>query len=674
MRRFLKTCAERLRRLVLRKRLFDQLLGLWETSSVVYMGCRLFIRLRRALAVSLALVLSGFAGAQSVQQPSVDRAATGTLFTAYESAPGTGVMQVSAFANTSRTPLDRQALVKVVNLNTEAVTWQTTEEGAKALVPNLPFGTYRLEVSAVGYVTSKQEVSLLDISRLKDVKVVLQKDPSAVQFEVEDGNMSPKARKEMKQAIAALKANNLRDAERHLQKTRQLAPTSGQLDFLFGYLYFQKQEYDQSVQYLEASLSKQSENASALLLLGRANLERKSYAAAQAPLEKVATLQPDAWLPHSLLADVHLYQGNNEGALAEANLAIEKGGNRATSARVVLGEALLHQGNDEAALRAFDQFLHDAPDNPLAPDVHKLVNEIRAEPPAQTVASTPASAMNAPDPLRAMPKTNIPIKPWQPTGIDEFKPTVAHDVSCPLDSVLANAGDRVAQLVGDIEKFAAVEDLFHQRLDKYGVPIRTETRKFNYVASIAEPEPGYLEVDEYREEKLTLEGYPDHLASSGFAMLAFVFHPHVQPDFTMQCEGLGDWQGQATWLVRFQQRPDRPSRMHSYRLGSQMRTVGLKGRAWIRADNFQILRIESELVAPVPEIELRSEHQVVEYAPVPFAKAGTSLWLPRSAELYLDFRRQRFYRRHSFDHYMLFSVAAEGHAKDPKPVEKPAQN
>jgi tetratricopeptide (TPR) repeat protein len=638
------------------------------------MGSQFFKRLRSLVVAVVAVILPAALMAQSAQQPSVDRGSTGTLFTAYESAPGTGVMQVWALSNGARTALDRQALVKVVNLDTEAVTWQTTEEGAKALVPNLPFGRYRLEVSAVGYVTSRQEVSLVDISRLKDVKVVLEKDPSAVQFEVEDGSMPPKARKEMKQAIAAFKSNNLRDAERHLQKTRQMAPASGQLDFLFGYLYFQKQEYDQSVQYLQASLSRQSENASALLLLGRANLERKNYAGAQVSLEKVAALQPDAWLPHSLLADVYLHQGNNEGARAEANLAIEKGGNAATSARLVLGEALLHLGQDEDALKALEQFLRDAPDNPLAPAVRKLVAEVRAEPPAQTAAGAAVIAPDTPDPLRAMPQVNIPMKAWQPTGIDEFKPTVAHDVTCPQDSVLANAGDRVAQLVADIEKFAAVEDLFHQRLDNYGVPVRTETRKFNYVASIAEPEPGYLEVDEYRAEKLTLEGYPDHLASTGFAMLAFVFHPHIQPDFTMQCEGLGDWQGQATWLVRFQQRPDRPSRMHSYRMGSQMHAVGLKGRAWIRADNFQILRIESELVAPVPEIQLRSEHQVVEYAPVPFAKSGTSLWLPHSAELYLDFRRQRYYRRHSFDHYMLFSVAAEGHAKDPKPGEKPVQN
>ncbi|MGA8621528.1 MAG: hypothetical protein WB660_23755, partial [Candidatus Sulfotelmatobacter sp.] len=137
-------------------------------------------------------------------------------------------------------------------------------------------------------------------------------------------------------------------------------------------------------------------------------------------------------------------------------------------------------------------------------------------------------------------------------------------------------------------------------------------------------------------------------------------------------KGLGDWRGQATWLVRFQQRDDRPSRIHSYKVGTQVHPVKLKGRAWMTADKFQIMRIESELVSPMPEIQLLSEHQVVEYGPIPFARKNTTLWLPKSAEIYFDFRRHRYYRRHSFDHYMLFAVDSDEKRKEPqsKPAEK----
>ncbi|MBA3915741.1 MAG: hypothetical protein H0X25_18185 [Acidobacteriales bacterium] len=86
---------------------------------------------------------------------------------------------------------------------------------------------------------------------------------------------------------------------------------------------------------------------------------------------------------------------------------------------------------------------------------------------------------------------------------------------------------------------------------------------------------------------------------------------------------------------------------------------GKIGRAWISADKFQIIRIESELVRPLPDIYLRSEHQITEYGPVTFGAKKMQLWLPTQAEVYLDFRKRLYYRKHSFDHFMLFSVDAQ---------------
>jgi hypothetical protein len=224
------------------------------------------------------------------------------------------------------------------------------------------------------------------------------------------------------------------------------------------------------------------------------------------------------------------------------------------------------------------------------------------------------------DPLEALGAPALSVKSWQPPGIDDIKLNVAAGTACPTEKVIEESGKRVQALVEDVSRFAAVEDLFHQRLDAYGLPTRTDTRKFNYVASISEEQSGYLSVDEYRAEKLGLTGYPDQIASSGFAALALVFHPHMRDNFEMKCEGLGDWRGQPSWLVRFQQRGDRPNRIQSYKVGTQIHPVNLKGRAWITAEKFQIVRIEAELISPMPEIQLLSEHQVVEYGPRPISQ------------------------------------------------------
>src|ERR1035441_835066 len=133
------------------------------------------------------------------------------------------------------------------------------------------------------------------------------------------------------------------------------------------------------------------------------------------------------------------------------------------------------------------------------------------------------------------------------------------DVTCPLDDVIEMSGNRVKELVTDVSRIAAIERLLHEQVDEIGNPITKETRDYNYVASITEDKPGFLEVDEYRAAHLGLSDFPDHISSSGFAALALVFHPDMRDNFEMKCEGLGAWHGQSVWLLHFRQRDDRPA-------------------------------------------------------------------------------------------------------------------
>jgi len=509
---------------------------------------------------------------------------------------------------------------------------------------------------------------VMDSLRPTETDIVLHRDPTAINLDVGDTVMSPKARKEAKHAVSLLKSSKLDAAQKQLDEAYKLAPASPDLNFLLGYLYFQKKQYVQAGTYLGTASNLNPRNAQALTLLGRTGLERADYPAARSALERAVLADADNWLPHNLLADAYLHQKDYAKARDEAEIAIAKGKTTASPALIVLGEALLGMGHDDDGIRALNAFLEQSPGHPLAGQVRSFIAQLNDRSAVPGIAREPSATVeraSAVDPLAAIAAPTLSVKSWQPPGVDDLKPPIAATVACPAAQVIEESGRRVEELVTDVARFAAIEDLFHQALDAYGIPVRTETRKYNYVASITEPQPGYLAVDEYRAEKLTADGYPDHIASMGFAAMALVFHPHMRDNFEMVCEGLGDWRGQASWLVHFRQRDDRPSRMHSYRIGNNSYSVPLKGRAWITADKFQIVRIEAEMVHPMPEIQLLSEHQVVEYGPVPFPHKNTSLWLPKNVEIYLDFRKHRYYRRHSFDHYMLYSVDTEEKRKEP---------
>jgi tetratricopeptide (TPR) repeat protein len=605
-----------------------------------------------------------------------------TLARAYNTAPGTGVLIFKVSSERDGHAIDRQALLKLVNLSTQNPVWRTTEDAStgvysenasQAVFTDLPFGKYNVEASAVGYLSTHKEVSVMATIVQDQIEIVLHRDPDAVNLDAATV-MTPGARKQTKRAISALKSGKLQDAQKYLDVAYKSAPSDPNLNFLLGYLYFQKKDYSQAATYLGTATSVNPHNAQALTLLGRAGLERSDYPAARSALEQAILADTEGWLPHDLLADAYLHEKNYGKARDEAQVAISKGKAAAGSAQLVLGQALLNLGNDQDGIQALNLFLQTSPEQPLAGQVKDLITQAgqRSSNAAPADPEQVQAQLTSVDPLLALPVPTPLMRAWQPPGVDEVKLALAPDVVCPSEKVVEESGRRVRELVDDVARFAAVEDLFHQALDSYGSPVRTENRKYNYVASISEPQPGFFSVDEFRSNRLAVSGSPDDIVSNGFAALALVFHPDMRDNFDLLCEGQGDWHGQAAWLVHFRQRDDRPNRMHSYKVGTQYYSVKLKGRAWIATDTFQIMRIEAEMVNPVPAIQLMSEHQIVEYGPIPFQRQNTTLWLPKSAEIFFDFRKHRYYRRHSFDQYMLFSV--DSNEKRKEPSVKPAPN
>lgn len=590
----------------------------------------------------------------------------------YENRGGT-MLRITVFGETAKTRLDRQSIVKLSNTTSHIITWQTTDDRSEVGFGDIPLGHYEVEVSAVGYRTGTKEFQAISSFAPINIEIVLEKDPAAVQLNISEG-MPLKARKEAKHGVSALKSGKWDEANKRLGAAYKLAPENPDVNFLLGYLYFQRKDFSRAADFLGSATNLSPHNVQALTLLGRLSLQQEDYGRAVSNLEKAVLADSDYWVAHDLLGASYLKQQQYDKARDEAQLAISKGKGGATASQLVLGQALINLGQRQEGIQTLKDFVAAAPKNPSVPQVKALIARLEAEPvPAASTAkvSLPAAAVAGVDPLMAAAEPTFSVRPWQPPAIDQNKPSVAANVSCPAD-IAETTGRRVEEFVDDVSRIAAIEHLLHEQLDEMGDAITKETRTFNYVASFTESKQGSIAVDEYRQEHLGLADFPDQISSSGFATLALVFHPKMRDSFEMVCEGLGELRGQPTWLVHFKQREDRPAQMHDYRVGGDLYSLKLKGRAWITADKFQIVRIESELVSPVPKIRLAGEHQVVEYGPVPFTKKKVQLWLPQSAEIYLDFRRHRYYRKHSFDHYMLFAVDADEKRK--APAAQPTDN
>jgi hypothetical protein len=265
-----------------------------------------------------------------------------------------------------------------------------------------------------------------------------------------------------------------------------------------------------------------------------------------------------------------------------------------------------------------------------------------------------------------LPVPDVPeAASWIPPGVDDVTPDVDPDVECPLPQVIRGVGLRMKQLVTNLEKFSATERVDHFVVDG-AVRRAPDVRTFEYVVIVSQNSAGTFLLDEYRNGRVDPTQFQAHIATEGLPAIALIFHPLLASDFKFACEGLGQWEKRPAWQVHFIQRPDRQSRIRAYVIGANYYPVPLRGRAWIDPGTYQVVRLESELVNPLKGIDLTKEHLSIEYGPVQFHTQKVQLWLPQSADLYVERQGRRYYRRHTFSNFKIFTVETTQSVQPPK--------
>ena len=251
------------------------------------MTCRALIRLIPRSALILPLLATCLLISLHAQVPSDPlglnaRRLTADMMRDYNTAPNTAVVIFKVFGERKGHLLDRQAVLKLTNPATEFSTWQTTSRdpasenlatGSEAVFIDVPLGVYDAEITAVGFLSAHQEVRISTSLAQERFEVILQRDPLAVNLDITDAGLSSKTRKELKRAVSALKSHALPEAEKHLNQAYQASPNSSNINFLLGYLFFEKKDYAQAEKYLASASTVNPNNAQALTLLGRTGME-----------------------------------------------------------------------------------------------------------------------------------------------------------------------------------------------------------------------------------------------------------------------------------------------------------------------------------------------------------------------------------------------------------------
>ena len=562
-------------------------------------------------------------------------------------------------------PIEVTAMVTLV-APTGQVVAQGTTLGGNIQFRGIAATEYTIQVVAAGYENAVKE---FDGYNAGASRVVIDMRPASDRHAGAGSPqvlLAPKAQKELGKALEALRANKPGDARSHLEAAYRMAANHPAVNYLYGVYFLQMKDQEKAKSYWTKALEFNPKHVSALLSLSEALMREQKLPDAESYVKRAVEADPNSWRAHAILADVFLKEDQPSEAVKEADRAVELGKGQAAMVQPLLARALMESGNKERAERVLKDYIQDHPSDAGA---RKQMDSLWSPMPALS-SNTGAVAEAKPAPATATEVAILLPLPsnWLPPDVDEKVPPVEPGVACALDEVVQKAGKRVEEFIKNVDRFTATEFLNHESINKWGIAESPEKRKFDYVVSIEQYRPGYFSVTEYRGNRYSPAQFPGGIETHGLPALSLIFHPQNAGNFAMSCEGLAKWNGRPAWQMHFRQRPDKPNTIRAYKLGENgpSHAVALRGRAWIAADSYQIVRMETDLVAKLPEIKLLADHTIVDYGPVRFKNRNVEMWLPQVAEVYFDWRGQRVHRRHSFDNYMLFSVDEKQKIAEPK--------
>lgn len=584
--------------------------------------------------------------------------------------------EVSVGVRDSRgVPLDVGSVVHLYAVTGSFNVTESTRDASTARFSNVTPGDYQLEVTSPGYRKATEQLSLFGNRSEMPVYVYMTPDsePAASNGNLGGTVMSPQLRSDVEKALLALHKKQFEIARKILDKASQKAPGNPDVVYFLGVAELGLQHTDLAREDFRKALTLDSNHELALVSLGELQMQSGETAQAITSFEKAVSTGRAGWRAHFQLASAYFKLRRLNDAESEASRAAHLAKDKGAAATFLLGEIQYAEGKREDAKKIWATILSGFPSDPIASEAKKMLARQEEDSPQ----NDSATAESLPPPsIPDVSLVTVVERPWAPPDLDSAVYDVAPQVDCKTDQILDRALHRLKSELADFEKFTATEHIEHQQVDRYGWPGPVKTHDFSYIVVIYPFENNSFYLEESRGiGGNDLSSFPTSLATIGLNGLGVsVLQPYYRAHFDYSCEGLTNLRGQAAWQVHFLERIDsKVGGVREWKKGGKVYDIPIKGRIWISSASYALLRIETELRNPVEGLELTKDHLIVDYGPVKFTAGNEQLWLPWSAEMFMEFHGKRYHHRHFLSDYMLFGVDTTHKIGKPKELPPAAE-
>jgi tetratricopeptide (TPR) repeat protein len=229
-----------------------------------------------------------------------------------------------------------------------------------------------------------------------------------------------------------------------------------------------------------------------------------------------------------------------------------------------------------------------------------------------------------------------------------------------LDSILSAVGKTVAEFFANFPNTSSLEEIHQEKLRGKQKAGATLDQKFRYLCFTPATAwgPGF---DEYRSDqsgrRANLEGLQDgFMLTSGFASASLFFHPLYQSQAAFRYLGRQEVGGRDAYVVAFAQQPAKARLKGTFKSGNLSMTTFSQGLAWIDSQSYQIIHLRTDLLKPLPEINLEKETTDIAYGEVRFKGVPVAFWVPQQVTVTVDWNGKHLRNQHRYSEYKLFKV------------------
>jgi tetratricopeptide (TPR) repeat protein len=334
-------------------------------------------------------------------------------------------------------------------------------------------------------------------------------------------------------------------------------------------------------------------------------------------------------------------------------------------ARLMRAEALVWAGTPDEATTELNLYLNGRDLRNAPPLARSILANIQAR--KKDEAAFRAQSFKA----QARGEKPLDYLHHPPQNLPDFEPAADQ---APMDGILAAVGKNVAELVSDLPNICSVEKVQQESLSRKGKTGSVQEHKYRYLA-LAPDHPWGPSVNEYRADSTGTEtpqlGLSDNsMLTSGFISAPLVFHPAYQSGSSFRLLGRQKVKGRNTFVIAFAQDPAKSRLSGNFQRGMDISTTYSQGLAWIDSENYQIIRLTSDLLRPLPLVRLDKITTEIDFSEVQFKQPAQKFWLPQAVTVTLGWNGRVYRNRHAYSDFLVSNVDSTEKIAKPKGAEK----